>query len=41
MQNEPDPERPCASSSVDENSAPFAAEFAGPSSHVPSKTWAK
>jgi len=37
---EPEPERPCVSSSIDElleNAAAYAAEFAGPSTHVPSK----
>jgi carbonic anhydrase len=37
---EPEPERPGVSSSIDElleNSAAYAAEFAGPSTHVPSK----
>jgi hypothetical protein len=38
MQNEPEPERSCVTSSIDElleNSAAFAAEFADPSSQVP------
>jgi hypothetical protein len=39
-----EPERSCASSSIDElleNSAAYAAEFAGPSTHVPSKAVAR
>jgi carbonic anhydrase len=38
--HEPEPERSCVTSSIDElleNSAAYAAGFAGPSTHVPSK----